>query len=197
MAAAGTDLFFDGQTDSTYYDMHKEREQEKFRRLLETRKPLREDIQKLIAPYRDHQLPPFSPEELIIMAIIDSDSKYATRSNILQWILKNFSIYKDKAVSSMLKWFDHDSEVQLQDVLCGLHKRFDTAFNDYRLDLTRNIADIGQDSYTVDVNSARIYLQRWIGLEREGSFRFLDLPAELRNRIYEMSLIFDPLWSNS
>ena len=42
----------------------------------------------------------------------------------------------------------------------------------------------------VPTRAARIFLSKWLNPEPKGSFQFLDLPAELRNTIYEMVCTF-------
>lgn len=73
----------------------------------------------------------------------------------------------------------------VKDTIDYIDDYFDEAFDAYELPVIERYA-----GYGITASSARIFLGRWLEPEQHGSFRFLDLPNELRNRICDMTLVF-------
>ncbi|KAK4508706.1 hypothetical protein PRZ48_002445 [Zasmidium cellare] len=147
--------------------------------LLEARRPLKEDIEKLISPYRHDsaQKPPFSGRDVAIMAISSSSTEYVDEYKMVWWTIENFAFFK--------QWSEYN-------VACFL---FHEIFWNYDVPvMTKTVTDPGKldnlDAYTIQPAVARLSLREHLEPKREGTFRFLDLPAELRNRVYTMLLDF-------
>ncbi|CAK1367830.1 unnamed protein product [Cercospora beticola] len=143
---------------------------------------LRDEISDLIAPRRDSaERPPFTTGELSVFALIYSD--YPLRADDIHlWILNTFTYYKDRALRSFVrctgKQFGHCSEVV---------NGFPRDLREF--DLPVHITSRADHyEYGIATGPARVYLGRWLEPARQGTFRFLDLSAELRNKIYELVL---------
>lgn len=151
--------------------------------MLKDRAPLRNDISTLIDAHRNEKPPPFSTAELMIMAIVNSDKASIGSAEIAAWILRTFPFYSKKAVdygcggskcllsrdTYLFIWEDFYKALDSHDVpfidCCGYEKG-------------------------VIAKHARVFLRRWLEPERKGVLRFLDLPPELRTRIYHMALVY-------
>ncbi|KAF2159193.1 hypothetical protein M409DRAFT_30333 [Zasmidium cellare ATCC 36951] len=148
------------------------------------RKPLKDDIQKCIAPHRHDEPPPFFYAELVVMAIIshdteDCDIEWTSLENILEWILETFPFYKKGVADGILKAIYSKRDFQEfgpYQCLNIINSSFMDLFEDYQVPLT-----YAEGMWTVDVRDARSFLHRWIEpqQDRKGVFRFLNLPAEL------------------
>lgn len=154
--------------------------------VLEDRKPLRKEIHKLVAIHRDDKPPPFSNPELMVMAIIDSDEEFCGREEIVKWILENFAYHKNAVCDSFLErmysW--GDDPYHLHDCMASINNNLERAFSAYGSPV------VGERYASVEVKQARFFLQRWLEPERKGTFRILDLPPELRDRIFDLILVF-------
>ncbi|KAK4496800.1 hypothetical protein PRZ48_012784 [Zasmidium cellare] len=153
----------------------------------EARRPLRGDIQDLVARLRDK--PNFTPAELTVMAIIDTDKEHSNKDDILRWIYANFPRYRSDLITEVLHRIDTGTQRywDVDTCLKRIHRRFGMVFEAYDVPLK---PDMSWTAWTADANQARVFLRRRFESQRKGVFRFLDLPAELRNRVYEMMLIF-------
>ena len=135
--------------------------------------------------------PPFSPAELITMALVATNSS-RWEINILDWIDRNFSYYS--GVSDVKSWnarsimHDHDRDV------ATLKEYLITGFREFELPANRCLmfeSETLELAWRVSIPDARLYLQVPLGLNK-GTFAFLQLPAELRNTIYEMVMHYPP-----
>ncbi|CAK4014072.1 Hypothetical predicted protein [Lecanosticta acicola] len=127
------------------------------REVLRSRKPLREEIEVLIDPYRNStEEPPFTSDELVVMTIISSDFVWMSKEEIFRAIITTYPYFIARAV-------DH-----------SVHRL-------RRYDDTDCIMDPKDEVE---------FLEKRLCKERKGIFRFLDLPAEIRNSIYEELLVY-------
>ncbi|USW57836.1 hypothetical protein Slin15195_G111550 [Septoria linicola] len=77
--------------------------------------------------------------------------------------------------------------VAIEEVISG----FPEALLDFDIPLVVKAANsLAKTRWAVSADGARVFLLRWLEPPRKGAFRFLDLSAELRNRIYEMVFKF-------
>lgn len=159
---------------------------------------LRADIAGLIKRHRKRKVkPPFTAAALIVMAIVSSDEEHLSRLAILKWIIKSFKYYTNQALARYLKF----TGTRVTDTH-GTVDGFDEAFDEYDIPLVvieeeeyfheLDEEDIGEGTgrYSVNTRAARIFFRAWLEPKREGTFRFFDLPAELRNTIYDMTFQF-------
>ncbi|KAK4496802.1 hypothetical protein PRZ48_012786 [Zasmidium cellare] len=160
-------------------------------------KRLKDDINKVAAAHRDDKPPPFSHAELVVMGIVnhisDPRNEYASHNDIIRWILESFPYYKALVTEKLLEKVLSESEGMVEINSCECYDFIDEKFiHAFIIHDTPIIELEYMCAYSVDVGSATAFLQRWIDPqpERKGCFRFLDLPAEIRNRIYHMVLIF-------
>lgn len=158
---------------------------------------LRQEVLTLIAPYEGKpEEPPFSIPELVVISAVCWDPK--DQFAILSGILKNFPFYGHKAVDQYIlsqhAEYDEDS-VRPKKVIPG----FDDAFKLYDLpfaDADERCAilqfrrHVFPQKIRVRPRAARIFLWNLLEPKRKGFFPFLDLPAELRNTVYEMLFTF-------
>lgn len=163
------------------------------------------EISQLIDKYRilDDE-PPFSAAEMVAMACvcICTEQPSANKSEILQWILMNFKYYNALAVQHYVitQCSDEDNEIPNPTAVI---QDFREAFNLWYLPVIPADGAV-EDSvvYTregdneiemvIPAGAARIFLEPWLGKARKGTFPFLKLPPELRNRVYEMALSYSP-----
>lgn len=157
------------------------------------REAVRQEIFELIAPYkRSGGEPPFTAEELLVMACLCSLPRSIDKPHIILWLLVNFKYFQDKA-------FLYFAFAQTGQLLCESEdveppdevvEGFRYAFERWSVPL---VADHGGRVHWDDDNSVRVptgpgrmYLSSLLDAPRKGVFDFLALPAELRNTIYEM-----------
>lgn len=152
------------------------------------------EINDLLTPYREHNMePPFTPAEMIVMAVLSSETYAPTVGEILQWIIREFKYFSLKVIEEYVHTVNIDEEfVEGDERLDMVVKGFQKAFGCWAAPIqnaegeTLFVVDGLEDQVTVPVDAGRIFLRRWLEPDRKGSFRFLDLPAEVRNTIYEM-----------
>jgi hypothetical protein len=130
---------------------------------------LRDDIELVIAPFREGEVePPFSAAELVVMAVVYLEC--ATWEPVLEreiqdWILNTFRYYRHNDIGSFYN-------------ACG---RYEVPLSDDRIGHKIHSAS----TVSAPTREARVFLRNVLP-PRTGIFRFLDLPAEIRNRVYEM-----------
>lgn len=159
-------------------------------------------IRNAIAPwrYRVDQRPPFSPTELVVMALAVCHEPMK-RKDLFFWVYDTFDYYRDTEGPNAL-WT----------ALCGRDSRDSRCFpwfealgsirkikrgpdfynilRSYASPVKSNGGDHGleyQVKLSVDLKEAKNFLQpRLWPCQRPGHFPFLHLPAEIRTTIYEM-----------
>lgn len=165
----------------------------------QSRLQLKQEITSIVEPYRTQfDKPPFSAAELIVIAVVCFDCHPAgpTSSEILQYIILLFRHYICKSVQEYADSFKgpyNDRRDLGSEVTPCVVDGFWRAFQDYDsplIETTINEAGKEVERYTVAPAEARLFLRRILGPRRKGFFNFFELPAELRNRIYEYLLLF-------
>jgi hypothetical protein len=141
-----------------------------------------DEIESAIAPYKSQNQGatiPFSKAELVTMAIICLVRRrqiQAPKGLIEGWISSNFR-----------SWRFNTSDprgVNIDDVL-----------DNYEIPLSGGHINTGAsgrtlNTFTVPLREGRVFLSSILEPPRKGTFCFLDLPAEIRVRIYEMLFSF-------
>lgn len=150
---------------------------------------IRTQINQLVGPHRHTAIePPFSAGELIVMAVLCSNTSYLSREEIEEWIISTFQFYADWKVRNGGVRYEGFGRHQNVRAFYGF---LNTGFDDYEAPLQNatgqsSITSRNYGTVAVKIAAGRLYLCRWLEKARSGVFRFLDLPPELRNRIYEM-----------
>lgn len=158
---------------------------------------LRKDIAKLIAPWqKDGCKPPFSVIEMALFAIIMNYSPRLDVHDIRAWIVENFKYYSLRAVKTYCEQMHEAKHADLDrpdEVIEGFpaplfHFNLDTPLLLRRpLVVTKYPSEKSyKQKFTTTADAARVFLRERLEPARKGTFKFLDLSPELRNRIYEM-----------
>ena len=160
---------------------------------------LYDEITTLMKPWRDEDRePPFSLGELTIMALFVSKEELDIH-DIAAWIFSKFKYHQNQvfavawvhAYDEYGDWYGKDStQGSFIDGLWDAVHEFDLPVE---VNYPEDHEDAGDSScYTFEISSTgtRQYLERLLPFRREGHFRFLSLPPELRNVIYGMMFAF-------
>lgn len=147
-----------------------------------------ERISQAIAPCAEsNEKPPFSEEQLVIIAILALQRPASSRE-IFDWILENFSYYDQLArVAFWVQPYTHDRYVPPEGRTASQFRHnFARIFQQYEVPLATNIADDGNAFYNISTIKAWPWLKDIFEAKvEEKVFPFFDLPAEIRNTIYE------------
>ncbi|KAI6842993.1 hypothetical protein KC340_g11703 [Hortaea werneckii] len=163
---------------------------------LSGRASLVDRIQKAIAPYGYNSMkPPFTPDELFTMAIA-VNCQPVTKGQVLKWVFTNFKYYRnlveEEFVDGNPKQFYNNDGLYWRSPETD-SGRFRSNINEVprKHDLylkTESMKD-GMDKYTMTVASCERSLSKVLRPKQElnrKAFRFLDLPSELRNAIFDL-----------
>ena len=142
-----------------------------------TRTELRERAEDIIRLWRlSSDKSPFSGVDLFTMALLHNDEPM-NENKVAEWVRKSFSYYSE------LRYYDaafiRDGGRQVELPATQPARKF--------------FANPNEDWHLV-IAEARIYLQTRFEPKPGGSFPFLELPPELRNRVYEMVFQLSPDW---
>ncbi|KAI7154807.1 hypothetical protein KC349_g7415 [Hortaea werneckii] len=154
---------------------------------------LRSEVREVIRPYTTvDEEPPFSGGELIVMALVDTDEETLPKDRILRWIISTFKHYHNTFVDKAFQTLGPDLNFDgcSDEAVFG---NITEAFTEYEVPIceSRRVIERRDTSFwSVTTQAARVYLRDRLKPEREGVFPFLDLPAEIRNNIYELLLTF-------
>ena len=164
---------------------------------LARKESLKLEILTAVKPYTSMTYrPPFTASELICMAACSSKkpTRCILKAEILEWICETFNYYAKCAISLAIRARapkEHlNSHAGLFDIVAG----FSEALESFDLPVQRDSCSqkwpTGSGPIFVCATAGRLYLRKWLEPEREGVFRFLHLPAELRNVVYEKLFSF-------
>lgn len=136
--------------------------------------------------------PPFTPGQLIVMALAVHGEPLTSRQ-IIDWIVAVFPYYRKLVCAGFEEFYRDWSEQNSEDPdqtsnAYTFGKDHDAELNSYELPITERKGK--SRFFSVTTSAARIYLQDILGAKPRGAFRFLDLPIELRLKIYKMALQF-------
>ncbi|KAK3074450.1 hypothetical protein LTR53_003121 [Teratosphaeriaceae sp. CCFEE 6253] len=164
--------------------------------------------------------PPFSTAELVVMAVICEQEMAVTKATVFSWVTETFPYYSLMAVEAHIgavaapAWYSPTSNAQRATLIEQVLPGIDEAAESYEMPLVNNVygiddpfgmAIVPNEEYRVQAGPARIFLRGYLnpgpsaeykdtpGDDRdvEPRSRFFDLPAELRNRIYDLLFLFD------
>ncbi|PPJ50745.1 hypothetical protein CBER1_08123 [Cercospora berteroae] len=146
---------------------------------------LRDEVAALIEPWIETDAePPFNTGQLIVFAFVMSNKTTMSQNEIHRWILRTFQFYRDLALDGYLEAIAAETN----------------RVNQYRITkFPYNFPGTTYDGYgkpydgvdlEISFTAARAYLCQCLGPPRLGAFEFMRLPAELREKIYKMLLVF-------
>lgn len=167
------------------------RENEEHRRYEAASESLKEEILAAIEPYtRSDDEPNLSGSELAVMAeLCLYDKKYLVEFDIVKWMMKQFPYYLDQAAIAYYSsdYCDGDDDGSFQKVFPANNQ--DVLNCDWDVPLEEH-GDFEERKLHVNPYEGRIFLRRILEPKRDGEFRFLDLPAEIREAVYEYVFTF-------
>ncbi|KAI7162141.1 hypothetical protein KC349_g2305 [Hortaea werneckii] len=161
---------------------------------LSGRASLVERIERAIGPYKyNYTKPPFTPDELFTM-VIAVKRQPPTKGQVLQWVFANFNYYK-KMVEE--EFVDDDPKELRSHSYWGRRQRPSDEFRTKISDVPRNFelylktesVQDGPERYAMTVASCERALSKALLPQPKTNmkaFRFLDLPPELRNTIFDL-----------
>lgn len=153
---------------------------------IEARQALRDEILERIAPYQSgYRRPPFKAGHLIVMALVCADKERLSQQEIHRWILRSFPYFGNR----LMDWYlDAYQEPQDGDYNPPgeFVKGFGHAIRHFDLPLDEHQRGLDSLEFSLTTGAAKLALARLSETERAGTFPFLKLAPELRNRIYEM-----------
>ncbi|KAK5719695.1 hypothetical protein LTR17_015230 [Elasticomyces elasticus] len=157
---------------------------------------LKAEIEAVIAEYTksDSGKPPYTTAQLVVMAAVCNHENDVSKASVLRWASSTFPYYTREAIegyiTSQKRW--HMTFGAPRGVAPGITK----AIRNYEMPLQTILQDPAHPGayprITLQVlpAPARIFLRSLLEPERRGVFAFLDLPSEMRNRIYGLLLTF-------
>lgn len=166
---------------------------------LQKRAALKAEILVLIQDYRfSSRKPPFSSTQLICMAITCHKNYRLSIGQIIRWILKHFWYYGQKAVDKFADAVDGDKYFERFEARdapdAHMHEVVDDFFDGFRtysspIEVASRL-DWWPEQVTVDPRACRTTLSDHLTRPMDGTFPFLRLAPELRNKIYELVMVF-------
>lgn len=168
---------------------------------LDQKKDLERRVRKRIAPYKNYTevLPPFSFPEMIVMGIVCSNWNRGV-PGLHYWIMQNFGYYRNLA---MMYESGYGGERDMRRA-ANVHLDFASAFSDLDLpifrpkfqgpredeEVTYEVFSSGRWAAGPAATVSQFLRPCLLGESNSRSpFRLMDLPAELRLRIYEYALL--------
>ncbi|KAH9826769.1 hypothetical protein Tdes44962_MAKER03312 [Teratosphaeria destructans] len=162
---------------------------------------IKREITELIAPYNERgDQPPFTGEEVVVMACAANDQKWNSVEDIMKWILAKLHYHREVALAEFII---SASKVFTADRVPGLTAGIEdlsTILGRYDIPLLRKRVQVDgavnswysvpdKMFYSAPSTHARAFLAKWLAPARAGHFHFLGLPPEVRNLVYD--LLFD------
>ncbi|KAK3067556.1 hypothetical protein LTR53_015518 [Teratosphaeriaceae sp. CCFEE 6253] len=164
--------------------------------------------------------PPFSTAELVVMAVICEVEMVVTKETGFRWVSQTFPYYSLMAVEAHIgavaapAWWSPRYNAQQATLIEQVLPGIDEAAESYEMPLVNNLYGdddplamiiMPDEECCVQAGPARIFLRGYLnpgpsaeykdtpGDDRnvEPRSRFFDLPAELRNGIYDLLFLFD------
>ncbi|CAK1366645.1 hypothetical protein CB0940_09000 [Cercospora beticola] len=160
--------------------------------------PLRDEVAALIEPWRNADTkPPFTTGELIVIVFVIMGKEQMSETEIHSNILRRFSYYCNLAIDSLTYIVEKTCDDGLDEGFDSPIDDFYDALRDSELPVRRKYIDSFHSGYEdastlvkIFLPAARIYLRHQLEPERLGTFDFMGLPAELREKVYKMLLIY-------
>ncbi|PIA92222.1 hypothetical protein CB0940_09259 [Cercospora beticola] len=174
-------------------------------------RPLKDEVVEVIRPWRfSEDKPPYTTSELIVMMLVMQDLRPQTMQSIHYNILRSFGYFADEALLMFVgevqeerskyhrmahgtSALESDYDGPFEHSIHGLYetvKEFDIPLTCNRLlDNGRTLTDF-EAEFTISAEAARVCLRDILEPERDGTFDFMALPPEIREKIYKMLLVY-------
>ncbi|CAK1366644.1 unnamed protein product [Cercospora beticola] len=163
-------------------------------------RPLKEEVLALIEPWRESsERPPFTAGELVVIMLVLNNERGQGLSEMHLFVLETYKYYLRQSVraynNQIAAEADH-FEDRLQHVVPGVFeavKHFDHPccigdLQDYTL---QGHVEFCSTDFEVRPSAARLYLRDRLELQpRQGTFDFMGLAPELREKIYKMLMVY-------
>lgn len=148
---------------------------------------LKNAVLQAFKPWREsEERPPFTQEQLVVIALTLSGEPL-TRKQMLHWQASMFPYYREAVFEYFWSQSQYGTRSGVASKMCMEQQ---SVLGSYELPVTQiPIEECDQLMYRINKPAAWTILQTFLPRSEE-VFRFLDLPSELRIRIYEM--IFKP-----
>ncbi|GIZ47502.1 hypothetical protein CKM354_001059100 [Cercospora kikuchii] len=155
---------------------------------------LKEEVLEIIRPWRDViGRPPFTTGELVVITLVLWDLKPQRMHDIHVRALSAFKYYSRAAVEAYVSHLEDQASDHYNpgDRTQYVLDNFVEVMQDFEVPLIETYDAVGDvKRYTTSAGAARIYLHNHLDSPREGTFDFIGLPAELREKVYKMLLVF-------
>ncbi len=158
----------------------------------EERTEVRNEILEMIAEHTERKKrPPFSAQELQVMALLCSCDRSVSFAGALHWVVRTFSYYRERALlayAESVPYLDYDERPMtfIPDWYSGWND-WSAPFVQLESRSPAKHTNASHDcGYSVPLAAGRMYLRKWLEPERQGHLPFLKLPSEVRNSIYEL-----------
>ncbi|PPJ50750.1 hypothetical protein CBER1_08124 [Cercospora berteroae] len=159
---------------------------------------MKNQVLKLIEPWRDNadEEPPFTAGELMVIFLVLHDFEPQTLKTIHEENLLTFKFHGQAACEAYVRHQSSKNRTSASRFFYTLEDLTDALYNTlktFECPLTRT-SDGDDDTYgvkyTISPSLARLYLRDHLDPTRQSVFHFMGLPAELREKIYKMLLVF-------
>lgn len=165
-------------------------------------RPSKDEVTDVLSPWENKlDEPPYTVGEMIAMVLVMLDLEPQTVQSIHLQILFRFKYYTFEALEEFTtqingqerRGYDWrgDTAPHLAPILPSIYrtmKHFDLPLT--RVPADEEDEDITKDKFTMSSDAARSYLRNVLEPPRQGTFDFMALPAELREKIYKMLLVY-------
>ncbi|KAK5700598.1 hypothetical protein LTR97_005115 [Elasticomyces elasticus] len=159
------------------------------------------EIEVAIGEYTasESRKPPYSTPELVVMAAVCGNEIEVTEESVLRWTTATFPYYTRAALDDYItNRFTHTQTSYLkkaESCVPGIKAALESYDLPLRTTVLHEVDEFGLTYHRAGVqvllSPARVFLRSVLEPTRQGTFRFLELPPELRNAVYENLFIFD------
>ncbi|PPJ50441.1 hypothetical protein CBER1_05577 [Cercospora berteroae] len=165
-------------------------------------RPLKDEVLELLLPWCGRKdKPPFTLGQMIVMILVIGDLEPRSVEVIHIMILQQFNYYGEKALVEFAMQLNAEKSIEynyarrnsdrLHGVIGNIYRmvrHFDLPLT--RISIDRDHPDVTADRFTISAAAARCFLRGLLEPPRHGTFDFMALPPELREKIYKMTMLY-------
>ncbi|GIZ47485.1 hypothetical protein CKM354_001057500 [Cercospora kikuchii] len=165
-------------------------------------RPLKDEVLELLLPWCGRKdKPPFTLGQMIVMVLVIADLEPRSVERIHIMILQQFEYYGEEALIEFVTQlnversieYDYasDDNVRMYSVIGDIYRivqHFDLPLT--RISADQDHPDVTKDKFTISNAAARCFLRELLEPPRQGTFDFMGLPPELREKIYKMVMVY-------